>query len=39
MKRRDLISRTLLASPLSAAWAAVNGKVADVRELFDQEVA
>ena len=32
-------SRTLLASPLSAAWAAVNGKVADVRELFDQEVA
>ena len=32
-------ARTLLASPLSAAWAAVNGKVADVRELFDQEVA
>ncbi|MBN8798584.1 MAG: 3-isopropylmalate dehydratase large subunit, partial [Stenotrophomonas nitritireducens] len=32
-------SRTLLASPLSAAWAAVNGKVADPRELFNQEVA
>jgi len=30
-------SRTLLASPLSAAWAAVNGYVADVRELFLQE--
>ena len=27
-------SRTLLASPLSAAWAAVNGHVADVRALF-----
>ncbi len=27
-------SRTLLASPLSAAWAAVNGKVSDPRELF-----
>ncbi|KRG84881.1 isopropylmalate isomerase [Stenotrophomonas daejeonensis] len=32
-------SRTLLASPLSAAWAAVNGHVADVRELFNKEVA
>jgi len=30
-------SRTLLASPLSATWAAVNGYVADVRELFLQE--
>ena len=28
-------SRTLLASPLSAAWAAVNGVVGDVRHLFD----
>ena len=27
-------SRTLLASPMSAAWAAVNGKVSDPRELF-----
>ncbi|TAA26989.1 3-isopropylmalate dehydratase large subunit [Pseudoxanthomonas winnipegensis] len=27
-------SRTLLASPLSAAWAAVNGRVSDVRDLF-----
>ncbi len=27
-------SRTLLASPLSAAWAAVNGRVSDPRELF-----
>lgn len=27
-------SRTLLASPLTAAWAAVNGSVADTRELF-----
>ena len=27
-------SRTLLASPLSAAWAAVNGKVSDPRDLF-----
>lgn len=32
-------SRTLLASPMSAAWAAVNGRVADTRELFSQEVA
>ncbi len=32
-------SRTLLASPMTAAWAAVNGKVADTRELFAQEVA
>ncbi|HWU70894.1 MAG TPA: 3-isopropylmalate dehydratase large subunit [Pseudoxanthomonas sp.] len=32
-------SRTLLASPLSAAWAAVNGKVSDPRELFSKEVA
>ena len=32
-------SRTLLASPMSAAWAAVNGKVADPRELFNKEVA
>jgi len=34
-------SRTLLASPLAAAWAAVNGKVADPRELFaaEKEVA
>jgi len=32
-------SRTLLASPMSAAWAAVNGHVADTRELFAQEVA
>lgn len=30
-------SRTLLASPLSAAWAAVNGVVGDVRELFDEK--
>jgi 3-isopropylmalate/(R)-2-methylmalate dehydratase large subunit len=27
-------SRTLLASPLTAAWAAVNGRVGDPRELF-----
>jgi 3-isopropylmalate/(R)-2-methylmalate dehydratase large subunit len=27
-------SRTLLASPLTAAWAAVNGRVSDPRELF-----
>ncbi len=27
-------SRTLLASPLSAAWAAVNGVVGDVRDFF-----
>jgi 3-isopropylmalate/(R)-2-methylmalate dehydratase large subunit len=27
-------SRTLLASPLSAAWSAVQGQVADVREMF-----
>jgi 3-isopropylmalate/(R)-2-methylmalate dehydratase large subunit len=32
-------SRTLLASPMSAAWAAVNGHVADPRELFAKEVA
>lgn len=32
-------SRTLLASPMSAAWAAVKGHVADTRELFAQEVA
>jgi 3-isopropylmalate/(R)-2-methylmalate dehydratase large subunit len=28
-------SRTLLASPLTAAWAAVNGCVSDPRRLFD----
>ncbi|RXR08825.1 3-isopropylmalate dehydratase large subunit [Pseudoxanthomonas composti] len=28
-------SRTLLASPLTAAWAAVQGKVGDVRDFFD----
>ena len=28
-------SRTLLASPFSAAWAAVNGRVSDPRELFN----
>lgn len=27
-------SRTVLASPLSAAWSAVQGRVADVREFF-----
>jgi 3-isopropylmalate/(R)-2-methylmalate dehydratase large subunit len=27
-------ARTLLASPLSAAWAAVNGQVSDPRDLF-----
>jgi 3-isopropylmalate/(R)-2-methylmalate dehydratase large subunit len=32
-------SRTLLASPLTAAWAAVNGRVGDPRELFVAEVA
>jgi len=32
-------SRTLLASPMSAAWAAVNGRVADTRDLFAKEVA
>ncbi len=34
-------SRTLLASPLAAAWAAVNGRVSDPRELFaaEKEVA
>ncbi|SBV36857.1 3-isopropylmalate isomerase subunit, dehydratase component [uncultured Stenotrophomonas sp.] len=37
--RQGPSSRTLLASPLSAAWAAVNGHVADPRELFDKEVA
>lgn len=32
-------SRTLLASPLTAAWAAVNGRVSDPRELFDSSLA
>ena len=33
-------SRTLLASPMTAAWAAVNGHVSDPRELFPRtEVA
>jgi 3-isopropylmalate/(R)-2-methylmalate dehydratase large subunit len=32
-------SRTLLASPMTAAWAAVNGRVSDTRDLFNQEVA
>lgn len=32
-------SRTLLASPMTAAWAAVNGRVADTRDLFAQAVA
>ncbi len=32
-------SRTLLASPLTAAWAAVHGRVSDPRELFNKEVA
>ena len=27
-------ARTLLASPLTAAWAAVNGRVSDPRDLF-----
>jgi len=30
-------ARTLLASPLTAAWAAVNGRVSDPRELFDAQ--
>ncbi|MDR2872009.1 MAG: 3-isopropylmalate dehydratase large subunit [Xanthomonadaceae bacterium] len=30
-------SRTLLASPLTAAWAAVNGKVSDPRVLFSDK--
>lgn len=30
-------SRTLLASPLTAAWAAVNGRVGDPREIPQQE--
>lgn len=32
-------ARTLLASPMTAAWAAVNGRVADTRDLFAREVA
>ncbi|KRA53705.1 isopropylmalate isomerase [Pseudoxanthomonas sp. Root65] len=34
-------ARTLLASPLTAAWAAVNGRVSDPRDLFatQKEVA
>ncbi len=32
-------ARTLLASPLTAAWAAVNGRVSDPRDLFDHQKA
>jgi 3-isopropylmalate/(R)-2-methylmalate dehydratase large subunit len=32
-------ARTLLASPLTAAWAAVNGRVSDPRDLFDTQKA
>ena len=32
-------ARTLLASPLTAAWAAVNGRVSDPRDLFDAHKA
>ncbi|KAF1725958.1 3-isopropylmalate dehydratase large subunit [Pseudoxanthomonas japonensis] len=32
-------ARTLLASPLTAAWAAVNGRVSDPRDLFNAHKA